>query len=319
MITGSKKRKVDCGFLYCGGDAIIGNNLNVAGTITGNVDITPQITDLASGSASVPSVGFASSSNTGIYLNTSNSGLAITASGTNIGTFYLNGSTPELLMGTHGVVYAPSGFIGVPFISNGDSSSDPGHTWSSDTKTGLYLPSLGKFGFSSGGTSVANVTSNGLIMLSRTQQWTVASLGSGSGVYAATFTTPSSTPSFFTNILTYTQDTVNGDTWTISQTGTYNIRFGRAGYTSSGTSYFGVSRNVSATTAMTSWTSAELIGARVSNTGYDNDFGAEVYPCFLNSGDVIRACIYATGGVTAINSGSWFEITYIGGNTSSLS
>ena len=151
-ITCSKKRKLDCGFLYCGGDAIIGNNLNVAGTITGNVDITPQITDLASGSASVPSVGFASSSNTGIYLNTSNSGLAITASGTNIGTFFLNGSTPELLMGTHGVVYAPSGFIGVPFISNGDSSSSPGHTWSSDTKSGLYLPSLGIIGFSSGGT-----------------------------------------------------------------------------------------------------------------------------------------------------------------------
>ena len=63
-------------------DAYIGNNLNVQGTITGNIDVTPDLTGLANGSAGAPSIAFKSSTNSGIFLDTSTPGVAISASGT---------------------------------------------------------------------------------------------------------------------------------------------------------------------------------------------------------------------------------------------
>src|SRR3954469_17946199 len=79
-ISGSKKRRLDCGELDVGSNAFVGNDLIVGGdvNVTGSVTagsysggtITPISLSLPNGSASAPPLRFTSSTNSGYFWDT---------------------------------------------------------------------------------------------------------------------------------------------------------------------------------------------------------------------------------------------------------
>lgn len=113
----NKKRKLDCGTLYCGADANIGNNLTVQGdtTIDENLTVVGSISGgtfipgtllLEDGSAATPSLGFENKTSSGIYRDTATrSGIAFTTGGTKrfkISDVIAELSTP-LTLGTNSI------------------------------------------------------------------------------------------------------------------------------------------------------------------------------------------------------------------------
>ena len=169
------------------------------------------------------------------------------------------------------------------------------------------------------GVNVTDFTSVGPIVINCSAVFTNASIGSGSNVTAIHYTTQSSTS--INSVLTYAASSTNGDTWTINQAGIYCMRIGNNGITGgSGQGYYGISRNVSATTGTTSWTQSQIIIARVSESGFENSFTTTSGTCLLNANDVVRHCWWTSSGgpPTSVGSGTWFEITYIGGTASTL-
>lgn len=286
--------------LTCGGTEILGLN---------TTSVTPfkPILGPSLGSTSAPQYSFQGETNSGFFR--SDVGLLGIGNAGVTSLVTTNEPSTQIFGQLSAPIIYPSGQV----LGGTDTSSAPTYSWASDTKTGLYLAGTHQLGVSSFGTNVGTFTSNGLIQPLASQMWTVAALGSAGSETAITFTTPASTPAALVPLLTYAQSTTTGDTWTIIQPGIYNIRYYRGGITNSGTVYFGVSRNIIGTTSILSWTPAQIIGYRISNSTLDGNNGTENYTSHLAAGDVIRLCVQ--GGVSAISPTWWFEITYIAGTT----
>ena len=225
---------------------------------------------------------------------------------TSSGTVSLGGS----------LVSCPS-MTGIGSIGCGPITSSGTISCGTNSLTCGSLSSASTLPLSIASSRVVDFTSIGPVTLSQNQTFTTASTASaGSSTYALTFS-GNSAPSISTNLVTYTRDTVNGDRWTINQTGMYIFRFGTSAVGVSGSGYKGVSRNAAATVAMTSWTQAQQVGYSFLDSPSDVS-RTDTWTCFMNATDVVRCCVYGSGGLTSVAAGTWFEISFIQGTAASL-
>lgn len=290
-----------------------------------------------------PGIGFTNNSRKRVKINKngiapllevgSNSGTGIDISGTGTSssvTLYADGSVAltaysggtvsssisnNLTCGTNqitcGAISCGSTVSNFASISCGTTSLTCGSILSAST-----LP------ISVNGTRIIDITSTGVTQILRSQTWSTSSLPSTNTNYALCFASPSSTPAIFSGYLTYTQNSVTGDTWTINQAGIYIIKVLTNTLSGSGTSICGVSKNIATSTVLTSWPalgSGNVVALKVfaSTNDYTNC-------CFTVSdnfvaNDVIRICLYTTAGPITSLSNAWqITITYLGNTATSL-
>jgi hypothetical protein len=179
----------------------------------------------------------------------------------------------------------------------------------------------GGLGLGINGTLVQDWTSAGPVAVARSQQWVTAAIGSAASATALTFSTPTTTPAALTGYLTYAQSAVNGDTWTINQTGLWSIKsiLNVAGGGNAAQAYLtrGGSTTLTPTTgnltaAVTlDYNTAGQVGTQFVTTG--GTFA-------LNSGDVVRVNVAANNAATTIGTGGVCTITFafLGATATSL-
>lgn len=281
-----------------------------AGTVYGNLMLAGD------GSSTAPSISFTSTPNAGFYLNGSSVALAVNGNadytfndgGLNCGSnqitcgplFASTGSyTTDLYVGSS-LTCGTLTSTGTARLPNG-SAATPSLIFSgTETNSGYFLKSTGILSVGINGTAVQDFTSAGPVITSRNGQWLTPSLSTGTSVTALTFATPTTTPTALTNYVTYAASTVNGDTWTINQTGLWLLTTFLVVSGGGGNVTVFITRNASNTTIYTGLTPATLLV--YTQTAVSNNYCSRT--CTLNAGDVVRIHFGTTAGTPSITTPS---------------
>ncbi|PNH12590.1 hypothetical protein TSOC_000489 [Tetrabaena socialis] len=140
--------------------------LDVVGTVraTGSV-LSSNVRATLSGTAVTPAFSWTSSSNTGMFLPSTNQ-IGFAVGGSNVlflmsNAVGINTLNPTNALDVVGTVSATGSMLGsnVRSASSGTSST-PAFSWASSTSTGMFLPASNKIGFAAGGSNVLCLTSN---------------------------------------------------------------------------------------------------------------------------------------------------------------